>query len=165
MSQIVLEGISKRFKVYERPEGRWGLLKGAFRRETREVRALDGVSFEIGAGELVGCIGPNGAGKSTTVKVMSGILTPDGGKCVIEGRIPWKERVAHVSQIGVVFGQRSQLWWDVPVSDSFSLLKDIYNVPKERYSVRLRELTEALDLAKLLKNAGTSALAGAAHAV
>jgi ABC-2 type transport system ATP-binding protein len=151
MSQICLSGISKRFKVYERPEGRWGLLKGAIRRTAREVRALDGVSFEIGAGELVGCIGPNGAGKSTTVKVMSGILTPDAGECVICGRVPWKERVRHVSEIGVVFGQRSQLWWDVPVSDSFSLLKDIYDIPQARYRQRLNELVEALDAGRLLK--------------
>jgi ABC-2 type transport system ATP-binding protein len=151
MSQIRLSSISKRYKVYERPEGRWGLLKGAFARSVREVQALDSVGFEIGEGELVGCIGPNGAGKSTTVKVMSGILTPDSGECVICGRVPWKERVAHVAQIGVVFGQRSQLWWDVPVSDSFGLLKDIYGVQPGRYTERLDELTETLEIGRLLK--------------
>jgi ABC-2 type transport system ATP-binding protein len=151
MSQIFLNGISKRFYVYERPEGKWGLLKGAFMRSVREVRALDGIGFEIGEGELVGYIGPNGAGKSTTVKVMSGILTPDGGECRICGRVPWKERAAHVSQIGVVFGQRSQLWWDVPVSDSLKLLRDIYDIPAAGFAVRLRELTDTLDIGKLLK--------------
>lgn len=151
MAQICLSDIRKRFKVYERPEGRWGLLKGAFTRTVREVWALDGIGFEIGEGELVGYIGPNGAGKSTTVKVMSGILTPDGGECVICGRIPWKERVAHVGQLGVVFGQRSQLWWDVPVGDSFRLLKDIYDVPPGQFQERLKELTEALDIGRLLK--------------
>ncbi len=151
MPQIELSGIRKTFKVYERPEGRWGLLKGAFRRTVRLVTALDGVSFAIGEGELVGLIGPNGAGKSTTVKVMSGILTPDGGSCVINGRVPWKSRVAHVSEIGVVFGQRSQLWWDVPVGDSFSLLRDIYDVPQARFEARLSELTGALEIESLLK--------------
>ena len=151
MSQIELHDIQKRFKVYERPEGKWALLRGAFMRTARAVTALDGVSFSIGEGELVGYIGPNGAGKSTTVKVMSGILTPDGGGCVINGRVPWKERTAHVARIGVVFGQRSQLWWDVPVSDSFSLLRDVYNVPRERFRKRHDELVEALDVGGLLK--------------
>lgn len=128
-----------------------GFLKGAFARTVREIQALDGIGFEIGEGEMVGYIGPNGAGKSTTVKVMSGILTPDGGACRICGRIPWKERVAHVSQIGVVFGQRSQLWWDVPVGDSFRLLKDIYAIPLGRFKERLAGLAEALDIGKLLK--------------
>jgi ABC-2 type transport system ATP-binding protein len=112
---------------------------------------LDDISFQIGEGELVGYIGPNGAGKSTTVKIMSGILTPEEGTCRILGRIPWKERVAHVSRIGVVFGQRSQLWWDVPVSDSFDLLKDIYSIPSGDYSGRKKELTEALDIGDLMK--------------
>ena len=151
MDQIVLENISKHFRVYERPEGKWGLLKGAFMRNMRKVQALDNVSLTIGQGELVGYIGPNGAGKSTTVKVMSGILVPDSGECRICGRVPWKERVDHVAQIGVVFGQRSQLWWDVPVSDSFSLLKDIYAIPTDRYQARLKELTEALDIGSLVK--------------
>jgi len=149
--QIRLSGIHKSFKVYERPDGKWALLKGAFSRKIKTVHALDGVSFAINAGELVGYIGPNGAGKSTTVKVMSGILTPDEGDCAIMGRTPWKERVAHVSRIGVVFGQRSQLWWDVPIGDSFSLLKDIYGIPAESYKKRLHALTEAMDIGPLLK--------------
>ncbi len=151
MAQIELNGIHKHFKVYERPEGKWGLVKGAFTRSVREVRALDGIGFSVGPGELVGYIGPNGAGKSTTVKVMSGILTPDEGHCRILGRVPWKQRVAHVADIGVVFGQRSQLWWDVPVSDSFNLLKDIYNLSESAFRARAKELTEALDIGPLLK--------------
>ena len=151
MEQIVLENICKHFKVYERPEGNWGLLKGAFLRNVKRVQALDNINLTIQKGELVGYIGPNGAGKSTTVKVMSGILVPDSGECRICGRIPWKERVAHVAQIGVVFGQRSQLWWDVPVLDSFALLKNIYDIPAEKYQERLEELIQALDIDSLLK--------------
>jgi len=151
MAHIQLSGISKTFKVYERPEGKWGLLKGAFIRNTRIVNALNGVSFSANQGELVGLIGPNGAGKSTTVKIMSGILTPDSGTCQVNGRIPWKERKTHVADIGVVFGQRSQLWWDVPISDSFRLLQDIYDITEENFRTRLSELSTALDIAGLLK--------------
>jgi ABC-2 type transport system ATP-binding protein len=151
MPQIQLTNIRKTFKVYERPDGKWALFRGAFARTMRTVTALDGVSFAVNEGELVGYIGPNGAGKSTTVKVMSGILTPDGGECVISGRTPWKERTAHVARIGVVFGQRSQLWWDVPVSDSFSLLRDIYSIPHEHFAKRHDELAETLGLGGLLK--------------
>jgi len=142
MPQIELADITKTFRVYERAKG--------LRRIVKEVRALDCVSFAIDEGELVGYIGPNGAGKSTTVKVMSGILTPDAGRCVIMGRTPWKQRVAHVSQIGVVFGQRSQLWWDVPVKDSFGLLKDIYDIPKQTYRARLDRLVETMGAGDLL---------------
>jgi len=127
------------------------MLKGAFIRKTKEIRALDDISFGINQGELVGYIGPNGAGKSTSVKVMSGILTPESGECEIMGRTPWKERAAHVSQIGVVFGQRSQLWWDVPVSDSFDLLKDIYDIPADIYKTRKNKLVEMIDAGTLLK--------------
>ena len=151
MAQISLRGISKRFTVFERPTGKWGLLKGAFVRERRQVEALRDITFDVEEGELVGYIGPNGAGKSTTVKVMGGILTPDGGECRVMGRVPWRERREHVQHIGVVFGQRSQLWWDVPVADSFELLRDIYAVPQADYARRLRELTERLDVGAALR--------------
>lgn len=151
MAQIELTGICKTFYVLERPEGKLGTLRGAFIRNKKAVRALDGISFKIEEGELVGYIGPNGAGKSTTVKVMGGILTPDRGSCRILGRVPWKERVDHVANIGVVFGQRSQLWWDVPVSDSFDLLKDIYSISAPDYKKRMTELVDTLNISSLLK--------------
>ena len=122
---IELKNISKTFKVAKRNAGFREAAKSLFKKEYSYVTALDDVSFTINDGEMVGYIGPNGAGKSSTIKVMSGILTPDSGECVINGRIPWKHRVEHVREIGVVFGQRSQLWWDVPVIDSFELLRDI----------------------------------------
>ncbi|WP_232381098.1 ABC transporter ATP-binding protein [Paenibacillus tianjinensis] len=148
--QIRLRDIRKSFKVYKRPEGKWGLLKGAYMRNITTVEALGGIGFDIAEGELVGYIGPNGAGKSTSVKVMSGILTPDSGECTILGKVPWKHRVEHVSRIGVVFGQRSQLWWDVPVADSFDVLKDIYAIPPGDYRLRLSELTATLGVEALL---------------
>ena len=151
MPQISLDGISKTFKIAQRPTGRFGAIRGAFVRETKEIKALDNIIFTIGEGELIGYIGPNGAGKSTTIKVMSGILTPDSGKCEIMGRTPWKERIDHVSQIGVVFGQRSQLWWDLPVMDSFDLLKDIYDIKTDTYKKRLYTLVETMNIGDLLK--------------
>ena len=150
MSQIVVEDLVKRFRIAERAPGIWGALRGVARRRYRTVNALDGVSFAIEPGELVGYIGPNGAGKSTTVKVISGILVPDSGRCEILGRVPWKERVGHVRNIGVVFGQRTQLWWDLPVVESFDLLRDIYSVPKAEYDRTRDELVDILDLSPLL---------------
>ena len=124
----------------------WGALQGVVHRRYRTVSALDGISFSIQPGELVGYIGPNGAGKSTTVKDLSGILVPDSGRCEILGRVPWKERIAHVRDIGVVFGQRTQLWWDLPVIESFDLLRDIYRVPRRDYKPTRDELIALLDL-------------------
>lgn len=125
--------------------------RALFHKEYERVEALRDVSFTIEDGEMVGYIGPNGAGKSSTIKVMSGILTPDSGTCVINGRVPWKERTAHVADIGVVFGQRSQLWWDVPVIDSFELLRDIYKIETSAYRCNLEELTALLNLSDILR--------------
>ena len=106
----------------------------------RVAQALEGLGLEVEAGTIFGLLGPNGAGKSTTVKVLSGILVPDGGTCEVLGRVPWRDRVEHVRRIGVVFGQRTQLWWDLPVAESFDLLRDIYRVPGARHRATLDEL-------------------------
>lgn len=150
MSQIVVENLRKTFRVAERQAGAWGAVRGLVRRRYRDVKALDGVSFALAAGEMVGYIGPNGAGKSTTVKVLSGILVPDSGRCEVMGRTPWRERIAHVGRIGVVFGQRTQLWWDLPVVESFDLLRDIYRVSEGDYRKTRDELIDLLSLAPLL---------------
>lgn len=150
MPQIVVEHLSKTFRVAERRPGLLGALWGVVHRRHRTVRALDGISFSVEPGEIVGYIGPNGAGKSTTVKVLSGILVPDAGRVEVMGRVPWKQRIAHVRQIGVVFGQRTQLWWDLPVVESFELLRDIYGVAQQDYVRARDELVELLELAPLL---------------
>jgi ABC-2 type transport system ATP-binding protein len=150
MAHIVVENLVKTFEIAERQAGTWGAVRGLIHRRHRTVRALDGVSFTLTPGELVGYIGPNGAGKSTTVKTLAGILVPTSGRCEVLGRVPWQERKAHVQQIGVVFGQRTQLWWDLPVVESFDLLRDIYRVPADRYRLLRDELTERLSLASLL---------------
>jgi ABC-2 type transport system ATP-binding protein len=150
MSQIVAQDLVKTFEIAERAAGLWGALRGVVRRRHRVVRALDGVSFSIEAGELVGYIGPNGAGKSTTIKVLAGILVPTSGRCLVAGRVPWQQRIQHVAGIGVVFGQRTQLWWDLPVIESFDLLRDIYRVPAGAYRQKRDELTSLLDLGGLL---------------
>jgi viologen exporter family transport system ATP-binding protein len=148
--QIIVSDLVKTFRVSERAAGLWGAVRGLVRRRHRIVRALDAISFALDAGELVGYIGPNGAGKSTTVKTLAGILVPDSGRCEILGRVPWRERIAHVSHIGVVFGQRTQLWWDIPVTESFELLRDIYRVPHARYVAARDELIGLLDLEPIL---------------
>ena len=148
---IELRHIRKEFRVAKRSSGFGQAVKALFHKEYETIHALQDVSFTIGDGEMVGYIGPNGAGKSSTIKIMSGILTPDGGTCRINGRVPWKERTAHAREIGVVFGQRSQLWWDVPVADSFDLIRDIYRIEDDAYRRTLARLTELLDLGELLK--------------
>lgn len=148
---IQVEHISKTFKVARRSAGFSEAVRSLVHRQTDLVHALSDISFTIHDGEMVGYIGPNGAGKSSTIKILSGILTPDDGTCVIDGRIPWKERKEHVKNIGVVFGQRTQLWWDVPVIDSFELLRDIYEIPTLKYQANLDELTELLSLEELLR--------------
>ncbi len=153
---ISLQNIQKTYRVAKREAGLGRAVKALFSREYEIVPALNDISFTIRDGEMVGYIGPNGAGKSTTIKIMCGVLTPDSGSCVVEGRTPWKQRVAHVREIGVVFGQRSQLWWDVPVADSFELIRDIYKVDAKLYRRNLDELSALLDLSELLKTPARS---------
>lgn len=148
---ITMEHVCKSYKVAKRKAGFSEACKSLFRREHEVIHALQDVSFTIKDGEMVGYIGPNGAGKSSTIKILSGILTPDSGSCTVDGRIPWKNRTEHVRRIGVVFGQRSQLWWDIPVIDSFELLKEIYSISTPNYKHKLEELTELLQLSELLK--------------
>ena len=145
MAYIEANGLTKIFTVRKKRE------KGHLMREKQQITALDNVSFRVEEGELVGYIGPNGAGKSTTVKLLSGILTPSAGTACVNGLVPWENRKQHVRDIGVVFGQRSQLWWDVPIADSFALLRDIYRIPLSSYTKRLEELTDALQLESLLR--------------
>ena len=147
---IEVQHLSKTFYVRRRESGLKNAAAALFKKR-EPVPALQDISFSVADGEMVGYIGPNGAGKSTTIKVMTGVLTPDHGICRIDGRTPWKERKAHVARIGVVFGQRSQLWWDLPVNDSFDLIRDIYRVPEDRYRKNVRELSEMLSLGEILK--------------
>ena len=148
---ISVEHVYKSYRVAKRNAGFKEACISLFHREQEEIQALSDISFTIQSGEMVGYIGPNGAGKSSTIKILSGILTPDKGTCVIDGMIPWKNRKDYVRNIGVVFGQRSQLWWDIPVIDSFELLKEIYSVSDAAYRNKLEELAELLQLQEILK--------------
>jgi len=150
MPQILVDQLHKTYRVAERAPGLGGALRGLLRRRHRTVQALAGVSFALERGELLGFIGPNGAGKSTTVKILAGILRPDVGRVEIDGRAPWDDRERHVQRIGVVFGQRTQLWWDLPVQEGFDLLRDIYRVDPARYRRTRDELVALLRLAHVL---------------
>src|SRR3954470_13366335 len=147
---ILVDSLTKSFRVAERAGGALGTITSLVRGRYRTVDALKGVSFALAEGELLGLIGPNGAGKSTTIKILCGILVPTGGSCEVGGLVPWRERVRHVSRIGAVFGQRTQLWWDLPVIESFELLRDIYRVPADRYARARDALIDLLDLGALL---------------
>ena len=150
MPQIEVRGLAKTFRVAERLPGLAGAFRGLFHRRMRDVHALGGIDFDIERGELVGYIGPNGAGKSTTIKILAGILNPTAGICRVDGLTPWRDRRRHVSRIGVVFGQRTQLWWDLPVIESFDLLRDIYRVPAATYRDNRDRLIALMDLEPLL---------------
>src|SRR6476619_6426758 len=150
MSLIHIEDLSKHFKILNRREGLSGAFRDLFSGDYRTVEAVSGISFDIDAGEIVGYIGPNGAGKSTTIKILAGILAPSAGHCEVAGVQPWRDRIKHVARIGVVFGQRTQLWWDLPVNDGFDLLRDIYRVDPVRYRRSRYELVTLLRLERLL---------------
>ena len=150
MSFIEVKHINKTFKVPLKGEGKFGALKSFFKRKYKYIEAIKDISFSVEKGEIVGYIGPNGAGKSTTIKILSGILVPDSGEVKINNMTPWKNRKKYVQEIGVVFGQRSQLWWDIPAIDTFSLLKDIYKIDDETYEKKLNELITMLNLQDII---------------
>ena len=143
---ISVQNLSKHFKVNKHHRGSFGTLRNLFTREFELVKAVDDLSFEIHPGELVGYIGPNGAGKSTTIKMLTGLLVPSSGDILVNGLTPWKERQNYVSRVGAVFGQRTTLWWDLPVIESLDLLQYIYKVPPEQFDRNLKEFRQILDL-------------------
>lgn len=151
MSDIIsIKNITKEFKVLNRREGLKGSIKDLFSRNYKVVRAVDNISMNISQGEIVGYLGPNGAGKSTTIKMMTGILEPTSGEILVGGNVPYKNRTANAQEIGVVFGQRSQLWWALPLVESFKILKDIYSVSDKDYNDMLALYKSLVDIEPLL---------------
>ena len=151
MALIEVENLRKTFKIAVRRGGPFGAVRTLLARDYRLVHAVDDVSFTLETGEMVGYIGPNGAGKSTTIKMLTGILVPTSGHLVVDGRVPYRQRVEHVRRIGVVFGQRTQLWWDLPTIESFELLRHIYRLPEARWKQNLAAFGELLDLGPFLE--------------
>ena len=134
MSAIIeIKNVTKEFKVLNRREGLKGSIKDLFSRDYKTVTAVNNISMSIEQGEIVGYLGPNGAGKSTTIKMMTGVLEPTSGEILVDGNVPYKNRTKNAQNIGVVFGQRSQLWWALPLVESFRILKDIYQIPDKQY--------------------------------
>lgn len=151
MNIIHVKNLSKTFKISHRDSGLKASIKSFFKRKYKFIKAVDNISFDIKKGEIVGYIGPNGAGKSTTIKMLAGILSPDEGEIIINKMNPTKNRVKYTKEIGVVFGQRSQLWWDIPVEDTFDLLKEIYKVPDDEYNNTKNKLINLLELNDIIK--------------
>lgn len=143
---IRVENLTKEFRISKKYPGFKGAIKSFFSTEYTTKKAVEGISFEINDGEIVGYIGANGAGKSTTIKMMTGILTPTNGIVSVNGLVPYENREKNAKNIGVVFGQKTQLWWDLPISETFSLLKDIYDVSDEDFEERMRFLKDVLGL-------------------
>ncbi|MGH9860120.1 MAG: ABC transporter ATP-binding protein, partial [Candidatus Acidiferrales bacterium] len=147
---ISVRDLSKQFRTFRRREGVWGAVQDLFVREYQTVNAVERITFDIQPGEMVGYIGPNGAGKSTTIKMLTGILVPTGGEVVSNGFVPYRQRRHYVKTIGVVFGQRTQLWWDIAVIESFKLLRQIYEVPLPEFEQRMELFNRILGIAAYL---------------
>ncbi|MCR5805808.1 MAG: ATP-binding cassette domain-containing protein [Oscillospiraceae bacterium] len=150
MNVIEIKNITKEFKVLQRHEGLKGSFRDLFSRDYKTVRAVDGISMDIEQGEIVGYLGPNGAGKSTTIKMMTGVLEPTSGEILVNGNVPYKNRAKNAQNIGVVFGQRSQLWWALPLIESFKLLKDIYMIEDKAYNDMIELYRSLVDIDPLL---------------
>src|SRR5262245_14772033 len=151
MAIIEADGLSKTYRVYQKKEGLLGALRGLFRREHKEVRAVDDVSFRIEPGEIVGFLGPNGAGKTTTLKMLSGLIYPTTGSATVLGHVPWKREDAFRRRFSLVMGQKNQLWWDLPAADSYQLHREIYSLPLEQFTRTLGELTEMFGVKDLTR--------------
>ncbi|MBQ1192720.1 MAG: ATP-binding cassette domain-containing protein, partial [Lachnospiraceae bacterium] len=149
---IHIENVTKEFKKVVKSPGLAGSVKSLFNRKYDVVKAVDDISFDVPKGEILGFIGANGAGKSTTIKMLTGILTPTEGRVEINGQIPYKNRKKYVKEIGVVFGQRTQLWWDLPLVETFSVLKQIYQVEDKDFDKRMGFLNEVLELDDFIKS-------------
>ena len=147
---IDIKNITKEFKVLNRREGLAGSIKDLFSRDYKIVKAVDNITMSIEQGEIVGYLGPNGAGKSTTIKMMTGVLEPTSGEILVNGKLPYKNRSKNAQNIGVVFGQRSQLWWALPLVESFKLLKDIYQISDEQYDSMMKLYQSLVDIEPLL---------------
>ena len=150
MALIEARGLTKEFRIFRRREGVMGAFRDLFQRDYMTLRAVDGIDFVVAEGEMVGYIGANGAGKSTTIKMLTGILVPTAGSVNVNGFIPYKEREKYTRGIRVVFGQRSQLWWDIAVIESFKLLRRIYNVSQEEFKARLKKFDDILEFGSFL---------------
>ncbi|HBB19218.1 MAG TPA: ABC transporter ATP-binding protein [Ruminococcus sp.] len=147
---IEIQNVTKEFKVLNRREGLKGSIRDLFSRNYKIVRAVDNVSMTIEQGEIVGYLGPNGAGKSTTIKMMTGVLEPTSGQILVGGNVPYKNRTKNAQEIGVVFGQRSQLWWALPLVESFKILRDIYQIPEKNYQEMLDFYQSLVDIQPIL---------------
>ncbi len=147
---IIAENLTKDFTISKKDPGFLGTVKGLFMPRKEIKRAVDDISFTIPTGEMVGYIGANGAGKSTTIKMLTGILNPTSGRAEVHGLVPYKDRQKNARQIGVVFGQRTQLWWDLPLGETFSILREIYEVPKDEAASRMKYLNEVLALEEFI---------------
>lgn len=143
---IHVKNLCKDFKIYKKDSGLIGAVKGMFSRKYDIKTAVNNISFDIGEGEMIGYIGSNGAGKSTAIKIMTGILVPTSGTCIVNGLVPYNNRQKNAKNIGVVFGQRTQLWWDLALEETFRILKEIYEISNDDYKERLDFLSEVLDL-------------------
>lgn len=149
---IEVKDLKKEFKKTIKDPGLSGSVKSLFHKKTETVKAVDGLTFDVAEGEILGFIGPNGAGKSTAIKMLTGILTPTSGTLKINGQIPYKNRKQYVKEIGVVFGQRTQLWWDLPLTETYSVLKEIYMIDESKFKDRMEFLNEVLDLQEFIKS-------------
>ncbi len=147
---LVMKNVCKDFKVLNRHEGLKGSIQDLFSRDYKTISAVKDVSLEVSRGEIIGYLGPNGAGKSTTIKMMTGVLEPTSGEILVNGKVPYKNRTENCENIGVVFGQRSQLWWSLPLVESFKLLRDIYMVPKNEYNDMIELYKSLVDIEPII---------------